>query len=296
MCSNWSSLTDLTLTIGITDPYNDDYMAHKKLNLHLIKNKLPTLFFQHGLIQVDVNNGNPLKKIDYYSDAIFLMDQPCQFQKKHYAEDSFNRLEYSGYIKKPCFTPNPIEKNIYAKLQSYESRVLICHSLRDESRDSSEKFHSFYSMIRQFATRYPRVGIILRSHRGKRRLKSYYSYDRQISEECKNVHLMYKHHGPLKRMVLSDALSLADWVISSPSTAILDSIYTGKPTAVYLNSHEVFSDLFQISNAIDLGQFVEGLVDHNVGAHRIINRFGDVNKNINKTCSKIEQLISQFSE
>ena len=289
---------ELNAVVSLSDPFLDQRRAHRRRNRYLVNLNLPNIYFQHGVVQPTINRGSPLQwgykseKIDYYSTAVFHMVYPDETQRKYFSKTALSRIDATGFIKKPCFTPNPVQSIIADELSKYDVRLLICHSLHDNSIVSEEQYQPYYAMLKQFAKNNPQVGILLRSHRGRLR-KGYKDYDQQIDKECSNVFLMYKHHGPFKRMVMTDALSISDMVISTPSTAILDAIYMGKPTAVSFNFHKIFSDMFQITNATSIEQFVRGFGNHQEGAANLITRYGKFEDNIEQACEKVEHFVNR---
>ena len=292
----WGCFRGLNAELGISDPFMDDRHAHKRRNRYLIKINLPTIFFQHGVIQYPLNSGNPLhcsllpEKIDFYSTAAFLMEYLTQTQQKYYTDSALARIEISGFIKKPCFPPKSLPSSTASQLSKYDTRLLICHSLRSNEFDK-EEIQPFYSMLEKFANDNPQIGVIVRPHRGKRR-KRYEAHDRKLEKNTSNVYFMYHHHGSLKQMSITDALSITDMMISTPSTAILDAIYMEKPAAVCLNNHTIFDCLPQIVDADSINKFISDSRENQQGADQLVARYGYLDDNIENTCLKVEKIIS----
>ena len=295
----WGCFRGINALLSISDPFMDNRRAHKRRNRYLINLNLPSIYVQHGVIQTDLNSGNPItwgfpkKQTNFYSIAAFLMEYPNQTQQESFTESALSRVEVSGFIKKPCFPPKPLPSRIASQLSKYEVRLLICHTLRSNEFNEIE-IQPFYSMIEKFATDNRNIGVIVRPHRGKRR-KRYELHERRLEKKCNNVYFMYHHHGPLKRMSIIDAVSITDMVISTPSTAILDSIYMGKPVAVCLNYHAIFESLPQISDANSIENFVVNARNNQEGAEQLIARYGNIDKNIEQTCLKVEQIVNRIS-
>ena len=295
----WGCFRGMDAVLGISDPFIDYRRAHKRRNRYLVKLKLPSIYFQHGVIQVGLNRGNTLnwdikrEKTDFYSTKVFLMEYPAHIQQQYFTDSALARIEVSGFIKKPCFSPKPLSSSIDSQLSKYDVRLLICHSLRT-SDFTKEEIEHFYSMIEKFAIVNPQIGVIVRPHRGKRR-KLYEAHDRKLRKICSNVHFMYHHHGPLKRMSITDALSISDMMISTPSTAILDAVYMGKPVAVCLNYHAIFEGLPQISDARSINKFVIDAIDGQEGSNQLISRYGALDVNIEQTCLNVEKIVTQIS-
>ena len=295
----WSCFRGLDAVLGISDPFIDYRRAHKRRNRHLVKLKLPSIYFQHGVVQAGLNRGDTLnwgiqrEKTDFYSIKAFLMEYPAHVQQQYFTDSALARIEVSGFIKKPCFPPKSLPSSIDSQLSKFDVRLLICHSLRS-SDFTKEKIEPFYSMIEKFAIDNPQIGVIVRPHRGKRR-KSYEAHDRKLKKKCSNVHFMYHHHGPLKRMSITDALSISDIMISTPSTAILDAVYMGKPVAVCLNYHAIFEGLPQITDARSIKNFVIDARDNQEGSNQLISRYGILDENIEQTCLKVEKIVNNIS-
>lgn len=296
----WGCFRGLNAELGLSDPFLDTRRAHKRRNRYLVNLNIPSIYFQHGVIQGDLNRGNPLtwglkrEQTDFYSTAAFLMEYPAQSQHKYFTDSALARIEISGFIKKSCFPPKALPPSIASQLSKYDVRLLICHTLRSYEYDE-DVIQPFYSTIERFANDNPKIGVIVRPHRGKRR-KRYEAYDRKLEKNTSNVHFMYHHHGLLKRMSITDALSITDSMISTPSTAILDAIYMDKPVAVCLNNHSIFEGIPQISDATSIKNFLSNVRDNQQGAHQLIARFGKLDENIEKSCLKVEQIISQVSK
>ena len=294
----WGCFRGLNAVLGISDPFMDCRPAHKRRNRHLVSLNIPNIYFQHGVIQGDLNCGSPLtwgvprEQIDYYSTVAFLMEFPTLTQQEYFSASALARVEISGFIKKPCFVPKS-PPFVASQLLKYDTKLLICHSLRSSWFDDKDT-QSFYSMIEEFASDNPQIGVIVRPHRGKRR-KRYEAHERKLEKKCSNVHFMYHHHGPLKRMSITDALSITDMIISTPSTTILDAVYMGRPVAVCLNFHAIFEGIPQITDADSIKRFVNNANYNQDGAKQLIARYGNLDENIERTCKRVEQIVTQNS-
>ena len=289
----WGCFRDMDVVLGISDPYMKYQRNHRRRNRYLVNQNIPSIYFQHGVIQSGLNWGFQERQIDFYSKAAFLMESPVHTEQKFFTDTALSRIEISGFIKKPCFPPKPLPTSIAFQLSNYDVRLLICHSLRSNWY-GVEKIQPFYSLIENFAIDNPHIGVIVHPHRGKRR-KRYETHDRKLKKKCSNVHFMYHHHGPLKRMSITDALSISDLMISTPSTAILDAVYMGKPVAVCLNYHAIFEGLPQITDARSIKKFVIDARAYQEGFNQLISRYGILDENIEQTCLKVEKIVNQVS-
>ncbi len=288
----WRHFHGMDAVLMLADPQRDSRAAHRRRNNYMIHLELPTIFMQHGVLQAEINGCFPDEKIDFYSIAALLMEYPPENLHRHFSAAALARVKVSGFVKKRCFEPNPLSPDISGQLSKYDLRLLICHSLRS-TMHGSDQIRPFYSMVEKFADAHPNIGVIVRPHRGKRR-KEYESYDRKLAKKCGNVHFMYHHHGPLKRMSITDAIHICDAVISTPSTAILDAIYMGTPTAVCLNFHPIFSELPQITDSDSIERFISNSHHSRASAESLITRYGDCDENIDRTCFEVEKILTQL--
>ena len=288
----WNHFHNMDAILMLNDPQRDNRAAHRRRNNHVIQLELPTIFLQHGVIQDEINITFPHEPIDFYSSALLLMEHPPENLHRHFSKNALGRVKVSGFVKKRCFQPKPLSPDILGQLAKYDLRLLICHSLRS-GLHASDQIPPFYSMVEKFADAHRNIGVIVRPHRGKRR-KKYEAYDRKLVNKCENVHFMYHHHGSLKRMSITDAIHICDAVISTPSTALLDAIYMGTPTAVSLNFHPIFSELPQITDAASIKKFLDNAHHDRAGAENLITRFGDCDENIDRTCCEVENFVKQL--
>ena len=304
----WTCFRDMDALLDIADPAEslpphrrrliDPHRHQKKRNRYLVNLNLPIIFFQHGVVQTGLNCGflgsmevNP-EQTDFYSTSIFLMEYPAKSQQKYFSESALERIEVSGFINKPCFPTKSPPSSITSKLSKYDVRLLICHSFRS-SMVPKEQVQSFYSMIEQFANDNPKIGVIVRPHRGMKK-RGYAAYERNLDKKCSNVHFMYFRYGPLKRMSMTDALSITDMMISTPSTAILDAVYMKKPAAVCMNNHIIFERLPQITDSASIKRFVIDAKYNQESAKQLIARYGNIDENIEQTCSKVEKIFKEI--
>lgn len=288
----WSHFHGIDAVLTLDDPRRDVRAAHRRRNNHIIQLEIPTIFLQHGVIQDEINASFPDDPIDFYSSALFLMEYPPENLHRHFTATALDRVKVSGFVKKRCFEPNPLSHDIARQLDKYDLRLLICHSIRS-TLHASEQIPPFYSMVEKFSDAHSNIGVIVRPHRGKRR-REYEAYDRKLVNKYENVHFMYHHHGSLKRMSITDAIHICDAVISTPSTALLDAIYMGTPTAVCLNIYPMFSELPQITDAASIKKFLDNAHHDRAGTENLITRFGDCDENIDRTCCEVEKIVTQL--
>ena len=91
--------------------------------------------------------------------------------------------------------------------------------------------------------------------------------------------------------MVNDLLKVSDFLISTPSTAIVDAVYLNTPAAVTLNDDRRFDDLAQVNDFRSLNKF---LLDSDAYSNiytRIRNHYGDIEANIENTCEEIENFL-----
>ena len=90
---------------------------------------------------------------------------------------------------------------------------------------------------------------------------------------------------------MTDVLGLADMCVSTASTAVLDSIYMGIPTAIYENDQPVFQSLPNIDGMDSLEHFFANPANANIDG--IQAHYGDVAENLECCCNAIEKTLLQ---
>ncbi len=277
------ALGGLDAALGLGDPLNDrSSQGHRTAHMAVIG--LPTIYLQHGVIQGDVTYRMNDRAIDFHSELIFLFE-PLGKDRLNFAPGVTDRMEVGGFFKKPSLHPKPPAAAFATELARYRQRLLFCHSFRWTGRYSGTDIDAFYAMIETFARSHPDVAVIIRAHRGKRR-SAYSDHDARLQSAVGNVYFSYQHSGPMKGMMMSDAVAVSDVVVSTASTALLDALYEGRPTGVYLNDFEKFIGLPQVSDAASLAALsANGFSD---GMQEVVARYGDVDANIERICERIE--------
>lgn len=282
------ALGGLDAALSLGDPLND-HSNHGHRTAHMAAIGLPTIYLQHGVIQEDVTYRKHDQAIDFHSELIFLFEALGE-NRAIFAPGVADRMEVGGFFKKPSLHPKPPAAAFATELAGYRQRLLFCHSFRWAGRYSGADIDAFYAMIATFARSHPDVAVIIRAHRGKRR-SAYSDHDARLQSVVDNVYFSYQHFGPMKGMMMSDAVAMSDVVVSTASTALLDALYEGLPTGVYLNESEKFMGLPQVSCAASFAALsANGFSD---GMQEIVVRYGDVDANIDRICDRIEGYLSQ---
>lgn len=279
------ALADLDVVLSLGDPLTDTSNQGQR-TAFMAEIDMPTIYLQHGVIQGDVTFRMNERAVDFHSDLIFVFEPPHE-AGPIFAPGVTDRMVISGFFKKPSLLPpKPPAPAFAQELARYRQRLLFCHSFRWTGRYSEADINAFYEMIETFARTHPDVAVIIRAHRGKRR-SAYADHDARLQAAVGNVYISYQHSGPMKGMMMSDAVALCDVVVSTASTALLDALYEGRPTGVYLNDSEKFADLPQVTDAESLAALAND--GFSGGMQQIISRYGDVDANIERICDEVEE-------
>ena len=279
----------LDALLVIDDPTKDT-VKNPRLCKHLLAANLPTILFQHGVVQENITHKlSPLAEpVKLHSDLIFLFEELTN-NRSIFSEHTISRICRSGFIKKLNFTPNSLR---YAEILSeFDQRILFAHSFRSLDHYSNFEVSNYFQMVREFAIQHPKIAIILRPHRGKQK-NSHKKFDNELRRMCSNVFLANQRSGLLRGALMNDLLAMSDILVTTPSTAILDAIYMNIPVAVTLNDSNKFMSLPQVNDFISLQRFLSNPNAFNNSYDEIRKHFGNLDDNIEKTCEKIEKFLS----
>lgn len=275
---------DRLLVIG--DPCHDESVFGAR-GRYIKDAGIPTIYMQHGVIQQHLTYSDDGSATEFHSDPVFLWEDPS-CHDGILAPDVAPRIRISGFTKKPVFELRRPPEALSRRLAGFRKRVLICHTFRGGGHDATQ-IEQAYGMIRAYCERNPDVAVIVRPHRGKVR-SNYSQHDRQLGRDCPNVLFSFQHSGPLKGMNIVDVLSLVDCIVSTPSTAVLDGLYLGRPAALMAaeNCRQLMS-LPVISDQASLEAFVEGGMTDPM--RRMLDHYGDVDQNVSRVCAMIEERL-----
>lgn len=281
------ALDGLDAALVLSDPLNDR-TGHGDRTRTMAELGLPTIYLQHGVIQTDLTFRAHDRPIDFHSDLIFLFE-PLDGDAAVFTPGVTDRMEVGGFYKAASLPPKPPPAAIAARLSRYRKRVLFCHSFRWHGRYTDAQVDAFYGMVEAFCRANPDIAVIIRAHRGKRR-GAYNAHDRRLRGRAPNVFFSFHHTGPFRGMSMTDAVALADCVVSTASTALLDALFLGRPTAVYLNDSPKFDALPQVGDAESLSDFVEkGWTD---GMQAVVERYGDPKVNAGQIAARIAEHLA----
>lgn len=250
---------------------------------YYIEAGLESIWLQHGVIQNLVAFSPDDTATDFHSDPIFYWEDPSNHTAR-LAPGVRERIRVSGFTKRPVFPFKPPSASFAKTLAGYRKRVLICHTFRGGAYDS-DQITQTYDMIRAYCQANPDVAVIVRPHRGKVRA-NYNKEDRKLGRDCPNVFFSLQHRGALRGMNMLDVLQLVDCMISTASTAILDSLFQGKPAALIASDWPQLNTLPDITDADSLAAFVEGGMTEPM--RQLASHYGSFERNLTFVCNEIE--------
>jgi len=269
---------DANLTM--LDPLLDNG-PNRPRSKEILARKIPSILVQHGVIQRHIAVRVDMDDVDYWSDRLLVFESLMDTNVLSGATQQ--KLRVVGFIKPVLFPPHPPR----AALPDHDKAILLCHSFRWEGRYQDADVDRFFELVKAYAARHPRHLLIVRGHRGKVR-KNYRSQTRDLAQ-FPNIVVSHAYKGPLKGMSMTDVLGLSDFCISSASSAVLDSIYMGKPTAVYENDHPVFRDLPEIVDMESMERFIAE--PDMASMANMATHYGIVEHNIDRACAEIESCL-----
>ncbi|WP_156477461.1 hypothetical protein [Falsihalocynthiibacter arcticus] len=275
---------DAVLTIA--DP-NWDPTNRKQRGTHIRNTSQQCIFLQHGAYQMGVNGPLPISPMTFYSQCLLLWE-PLGNNRDLFAPESAGRVRAVGFTKKNVLPINTWGPDVSDWVLKHPTRLLVCQSFRwGGGRYSSDQIANFYNLMDEMLTKHPKVGIIIRSHRGKVR-KNHRGHDEALAKKHPNVMFSHYYSGPLAKASIHDVIDLCDAMISPTSTTVLDCIYSGKPAAVFAEDVDVFANLQQISNAETFEKFIGSLADYDPVYDTIRTRFGALDHNLDRAAKVIE--------
>lgn len=259
-----------------------DFSASRPRSLAMLEAGMPTIFLQHGVMQTELNCDSDPRGLRYSAKLLLT------WEDLHFPDilepESRARVTPVGFIKPLLLAPRPPLGPLPRRRRTF----LFCHAFRWVGRYGEEDIARFYRLVAEFATRHPEDLMIIRSHRGKVR-KLYRHHEKRIAQ-VPNVICTHAYRGPLRGMSMTDAASLADMVISTASTAVLDAVYLGVPTAIYENDQPVYRSLPNIDGIDALEAFAANPGSADIAGLRA--HYGDVAENTERACAAIERVMA----
>ncbi len=259
-----------------------DYGANFRRSSAIRKLGQKSVFLQHGVLQAALNFKNEYFELPYYSSRILTFEDILD--PAVLLDSDKEKLRIVGFIKTQLFPPRPPK----TALPAHNRVVLFCHSFRWSKRYSQEEMDNFFQMVRDYADRNPEDLVILRGHRAK--IRSVDKDQMYAFDDKENVIVSHDHSGPLKRMSITDVLGLCDFCVTSASTAALDSVYMGKPTALYEKEQQIYPHLQKVTDIETLEAFVS--TPDQTGLQATIAHYGQLKDNIERACEEIEDVLT----
>lgn len=273
------------VVVSLIDPRLDNG-PHRRISKALIQQKNPTIFVQHGVSQNYLTAGQG--PFSYISDCLLLYEplrSPTLVQTKPSAQ-----VHSVGFLKHPLFDESypPRDFNRLLPYLRYPQRILLCQSFRGNPEENSKYIHDYYDLLEAFAQRNINMLLMVRSHRGI----SHNLYDQReesLAKKSSNVLLINRRHAPIGHHCLTDLLHFATHTVSTLSTAILDSVYMNRPTAVFGDCGPFFTNLPRIRQLADLEAFASAHSPE--GLAETVEHYGDVRKNLDSASDQIAEFF-----
>ncbi len=286
---HWLSGIDALLVIR--DPHSDP--SNPRRCRHILENNVTTILLDHSVWpEYWMRNriSSRAKPFDYYSELVFQYERLTGYESI-FSKDTLSKIRYSGIIKKLHITPKVTR--YYDLLKSFEKTILFTHEFRTilaSGRLTDSVMSEYFRMVTSFAQEHPNYALIIRPHRG--RAKPWHEkHDEYLMKNCKNVFFSNQRSGLFKGAMLNDLLEVSDALVSTPSTAIVDSVYLDTPVAVALNDDSKFNNLAQVNSVESLKDFLENTNAYSKVYNHIRNHYGDIDNNISKVCDAIENFL-----
>ena len=260
-------------------------------NRYLQSIGLPTIFFQHGIIQSEINiiDSEPTSPVDFYSDLIFVFEDLGGNSHK-FSKDSVKKINKSGFIKKAPITP--LVPKYLDLLCKYEKKIIFAHDFSTNDYTNIE-MSKYFAMVKEFALGYPNFAVIVRPHRGKEK-KWHKTFDDALRQACPNVIFSNRRSGLLKGASMADLLSITDYLVTPPSTAILEALNMNIPIILTKTDLECF-EILPIANDFEsLETLINNINNYHEFFKAFRDRYGNLDDNIKRTCKIIESYVSSL--
>jgi hypothetical protein len=283
-------VADFDINLTLSDPLSDR-TAYQDRNRYVRSRGVSQVFIQHGVVQGGLNCMFELG-VHFYADRVLLYEDLGD-NEQHFPQESLDKMHVVGFVKKNSYGPAPVSTEVRRFLSKFTSSILVCHSFRWAGRYTEQDVLEAYKMIAGFCAENPETLVILRSHRGK--IRKVHSATDRAYRDLPNLVFAYDHHGMFRRWKMTDLLQIVDRVVSHPSTAVLDSIYLGKPIGILTERTEStwFQKLPQIETVAELAAFNEVSQFSDACFQDILRLYGDTTENIEKACLVIENLARE---
>lgn len=280
------SAADAILTVS--DPMMDT-PSRRHRSRYIRWTGTPAIFLQHGVYQVGVNATRQKAPMRYYSDPLLFWEDLGE-NRALFVPETAAHVRNVGFTKRDMLAPRVWDDPALAGwLARHPRRLLVCQSFKwGRGRYGDDHIAHFYDLMAAFLARNPQTGVIIRSHRGKTRA-SHAAHDRALSQDHANVVFSQSGAGPLQGTTIHDVIALCDAMVSPVSTTVLDSLYAGKPAAVFAEDAPFFADLPQISDLPSLEAFAARPHAHAAQMDAIRAHYGTLDDNLTRAAQAIEE-------
>lgn len=257
--------------------------------------KKPVIFNQHGMVQsgLHVQGADRARIWDYYAEKMLIWSELPDPSAPWLAPNVADKLSITGITKTNLLAPWPGLPELRAQFQAFDQTVLICHNFGFEvDRYSMQMFENAIAIWQEVAKARPNIAFVLRSHRGKRHADVEAKVE-MLCRECPNIIRSERHHGLTKMATIHDVMSIADCVVSHPSTVLLDAAYANKPIAVINPLESGFGKLKTVDQLDDFLAFVDHPESLDKGSI-LRNLYGDLSTNLDKAARVVEERLEQI--
>ncbi len=274
--------------------YGEPVALRKKIRLRdhfLPASGTPSIFIQHGLIQEGVNLDCESLGRDWYSSLILWWTDVEPDRSPFLSDEVRQRVEVVGFIKKNMMPPREYPSDLMAFLNKFQKRILVCTNIPKKNyRFPEDTLSSLHQLLDEYCRRNPEHLVILRPHRAKKDTFGDGSAEALLADH-ENFIVMDRYSGPFAYSTIHDSLQLCDMVVGHASSAILDSIYAGKPTAVLQNDWYQFEPLDDVTDLQSFERFTTTATSDDPKHNAIRKRFGEMESNLDKAAELIEGLM-----
>ena len=275
--------------------YSDPLAIKNKFRLKdhfLIASGTPSIFVQHGLLQEGVNLDSDWLSQDWYADlALWWAEttgEPPAFINKTLKQ----KVKVVGFLKKNLIPPREFLPEVSDFLNKFKKKILVCTSIpRHNKLFTAEDLTQLYQMLGEYCHRHPEHLVMLRPHRAR---KASMGGDavKALSNNYKNLIVMDRHNGLFAYSTMHDSLKLSDIVVSHASSALLDAIYSDRPTALLQNHWHGFNGLPNIIDLAGLEDFIATSESSDIRQNKIRQMFGEIETNLDKAVMHIEDFMN----
>jgi len=275
--------------LTMADPLHDESSRGRRSE-YLAKIGKPTVFMQHGALQVNVNYPNSGQRLDYHSILVLLW-QKGLFEEKVLSDSVLHRSRQVGFTKTRVQSPLPLAREVQEWRQCHSHSLLICHSFRwGGGRHGANELARFHESLDVLLSSRRELGVLLRPHRGRGRGEPA-NLATILEQRHPNLIVSREREGPLKGASIHDCIELCDGVVAPASTVVLDAAYAGKPVALFEDPHRFFPELPTLQSVDELSAFASDPMAHLAAAEAVRRRYGDVHDNIEAAAEAVEDAL-----